>query len=256
MIYIPTLSRPHHQPTLKAITDANFPVVLVVQPQEEHLYKKYESTLVSLVVLPEGLTGIGNTRQWIMDGADSDEHILMFDDDLAFACRGKRVDNQLYLSDSSPDDVRRMLQWMEWKLSTDAAICGISAREGNNRKEEPTEQCARMMRAWGIRKDKFVEVGARFDRIDMMEDFDVILQFIKAGYPNIINNEVTTNQAGSNTAGGMSTYRTLERQAAAAHALHALHPDVVTVVQKETKTSWGGGVRTDVRVQWKKALPK
>ena len=35
--------------------------------------------------------------------------------------------------------------------------------------------------------------------------------------------------------------------------LAALHPDFVKVVEKYTKTSWGGGIRTDVRIAWKKA---
>ena len=38
-----------------------------------------------------------------------------------------------------------------------------------------------------------------------------------------------------------------------AHELEVLHPDYVTVVDKTTKTSWGGGTRTDVRIAWKKA---
>jgi len=36
--------------------------------------------------------------------------------------------------------------------------------------------------------------------------------------------------------------------------LAELHPGLVKVVTKETKGAWGGGTRTDVVVQWKKAL--
>jgi hypothetical protein len=45
----------------------------------------------------------------------------------------------------------------------------------------------------------------------------------------------------------------LEVQAAAAEALAAKYPGIVKAVEKETKGSWGGGVRKDVTVYWKKA---
>jgi hypothetical protein len=35
--------------------------------------------------------------------------------------------------------------------------------------------------------------------------------------------------------------------------LQLLHPAFVKVVEKATKTSWGGETRTDVQVSWKKA---
>jgi hypothetical protein len=35
-----------------------------------------------------------------------------------------------------------------------------------------------------------------------------------------------------------------------------LHPNIVSVVEKTTKTAWGGGTRMDVIIQWKKALGK
>ena len=70
---------------------------------------------------------------------------------------------------------------------------------------------------------------------------------------NVCLNEWVHNQGGSGSAGGCSTYRTPEIQAEAAHKLHEHHRPFVKVVKKTTKTAWGGGERTDVIVQWKKA---
>jgi len=46
----------------------------------------------------------------------------------------------------------------------------------------------------------------------------------------------------------------MEVQSQGAERLKELHPDVVEVVEKETKTAWGGATRKDVKVQWKKAF--
>jgi hypothetical protein len=177
----------------------------------------------------------------------------MMDDDLVFAVRGKREDNPLYLSPATSTDVAKMILWMYDQLTGNYALVGISAREGNNRKPEPTEMNTRMMRCWGIHVPTFKKVGASFESMPCMEDFDVFLTFLTNGYPNVVSNTWTTNQAGSNTEGGCSTYRTLEVQAEAAEALAAKYPGIVKAVEKETKGSWGGGVRKDVTVYWKKA---
>lgn len=252
-VFIPTYKRLHNQPTLQALSKSGVVVTLVVRPDELVGASKLAQNTPNCTVLtlPTTVTNIGQTRQWIVDNTD-EERIIMMDDDLAFACRGKRTDNPLYLSPSDPEDVHAMVDWMYESLR-DEALVGISAREGNNRKPEPRERNARMMRAWGFNKSAFNSIGARFDQMNCMEDFDVILTFLTNGYDALINNEFTTNQAGSNTDGGCSTYRTLEVQAEAAHALAKKYPGLVKVVKKETKSAWGGGERTDVTIYWKKA---
>jgi len=208
---------------------------------------------VTMHTLPATVTNIGQTRQWIMEHA-TEEVVIMMDDDLAFACRGKRDDNPLYLSPCDKYDIYRMVGWLEESTHAGYCLAGISAREGNNRKTEEFEFCARMMRAWAIHRAAFFNIGARFDNLPCIEDFDVILHFLVNGHENIINNTYTTNQAGSNASGGCSTYRTLEVQADAARALQAKYPGIVKAVEKTTKGAWGGVTRTDVNIQWKKAF--
>lgn len=258
-VYIPTYQRLDRQPTAEALVKAGVNVVLVVRPEE---YPKAVEVAAKLVVrhgtpvkvwqLPATVANIGQTRQWIMENAD-DVIVVMMDDDLVFARRGLRDDNPLYLSSCDNGDIYWMVEWM-YGTVPDYALAGISAREGNNRKEGQFETCARMMRAWAIHRQTFFDIGARFDNLPCIEDFDVILHFLVNGYDNIINNIYTTNQAGSNVAGGCSTYRTLEVQADAARALAAKYPEFVKAVTKTTKGSWGGGERVDVNIQWKKAF--
>lgn len=98
------------------------------------------------------------------------------------------------------------------------------------------------------------ELGVRWDRVPVMEDFDVTLQLLRRGLPNTVLYRWCWDQPGSNLPGGCSLYRSPQVQQQGAETLHQLHPDFVTVVQKEAKNWQGFNTRYDVRVAWKRAL--
>ena len=90
-----------------------------------------------------------------------------------------------------------------------------------------------------------------------MEDFDVTLSLLELGYPNRITYKYAWGQGRSGDDGGCSLYRTSEMQKNAAIRLAEFHPRTVKVVNKRSKTKWGGldsEVRVDVIVNWKKAF--
>lgn len=204
-----------------------------------------------LFVLPQEVPpDIGSVRQHLLDHF-SNEKICMLDDDLQFAVR--RLDDPTKFRNAEFADIDQMFLSIERQLDLGHCLVGVAAREGANRVTKPYLTATRQMRIHAINAMVYHGLGIRYDRISLMEDFDVILQFLEAGYPNIVLNDWVSNQAGSNTEGGCSSYRTLAAQEAAAKALHGLHPDFVKVVKKQTKTSWRGQERTDVTVQWKRA---
>ena len=253
IVYIPTLGRVGKQITAQHLKSAGVPYKLVCRLNEfNQLSTAGHDTLVEPEDLPRG---IGHTRQFIMEQDDGEEQTIMMDDDLVFAMRGKRKDNPMYLRPCEPPDVFSMVRWL--CLATEQlgryAMAGISSREGNNRKEGRQGENTRIMRVFAINKAKFKSAGANFTNLKVMEDFDVTLSLLLAGYPNIENHQFTNNQNGSNIQGGCKEYRTLETQGDAARELAAKYPLYVQTVEKETKTSWGGGVRTDVKIAWKKA---
>ena len=131
---------------------------------------------------------------------------------------------------------------------------GVSPREGANRDTNDLRFNTRIMRVHFFRPFSVERLGVKLNRIPFMSDFDTTLQLLRAGAENFCLNNWVHNQAGSNTEGGCSTTRSLEKLGQAAERLHELHPEFVTVVEKTTKGSWGGGTRKDVRIQWKKAL--
>jgi len=256
IVYIPTLGRIGKQPTADAMKEAGIDYRLVCRKTERN---QFVTAGYNVLQEPEDLPrGIGHTRQFIMEQVDGHQQAIMMDDDLGFACRGKRTDNPLYLTQSEPADIKAMVQWLAQATEdgTPYGMAGISSREGNNRKPGREGENTRIMRVFAINREKFKKSGADFTSLKVMEDFDVTLTLLLAGYKNIENYMFTNNQNGSNIQGGCKEYRTKEVQADAAHALAAKYPGLVKAVEKETKTSWGGGTRTDVVISWKKAYAK
>jgi hypothetical protein len=194
------------------------------------------------------LKGIGNIRQFVIE--ISDGPVLMLDDDLRFFVR--RKDDPTKFLKASPKDIRAMIDKMEASLSG-YAHAAIAFREGGNRRTEDTLENTRCLRALGYNAAVLKKEGIRFDRLKVMEDFDVALQLLRKGYPSLTLNKWVQDQTTSNAPGGCSTYRTLDVQAKGARGLAKLHPDFVRLVEKETKGAWGGGKRLDVQVAWKKA---
>lgn len=254
IVYIPTLGRVNKQITVQSLRAAGVDYRLVCRATEaDRLNDAGYCVLREPDDLPKG---IGHTRQFIMEQDDGKEQVIMMDDDLVFAMRGKREDNPMYLSPCDPADVLAMVHWLRLVTedSMPYAMAGISSREGNNRKEGMQGENTRIMRVFAINKAKFKASGANFTNLKVMEDFDVTLSLLLAGYPNVENHMFTNNQNGSNIQGGCKEYRTIETQGDAARELAAKYPFYVQTVEKETKTSWGGGTRTDVKIYWKKAF--
>jgi hypothetical protein len=252
-IFIPTMRRIGLQHTLEDLTGASpYPITLVCPYDEWDNYSAEYSTRldVSTVSPPKGVVGIAATRQWIMEQATAD-HVLMLDDDLTFAKR--RHDEPEKFCTPTKDDLRWMLQQVHALLHKYAHV-SIATREGGNRNTEELLHCTRVTRVIGYDRAKFFEAGTDFRSSTVMDDFEATLHLLTRGYENVILNSFVQNQRGSGTKGGASTYRTLEMHRQAALTLAARYPKFVRAVQKRTKTAWGGAERTDVVVQWKKAL--
>jgi len=251
-IVIPSTKRADRQDSVKQLTAAGIPVSVVV-PNGEYLeYVRHlgRNPLVTILETPVAIKGIADTRQYILDNVGVSDIVAMVDDDLVFSKR--RTDDPTKLTTIRPtelvnafDELRNML--------TQYPHVGFASREGANRITTELAWNTRILRVLGYNRKVLKRLNVSFGRVKVMEDFDVALQLLRQGCPNVILNSYAHNQKGSGAVGGCSTYRTLQVQAQAAHDLAALHPEYVSVVQKFTKTAWGGGTRTDVKIQWKKA---
>ena len=249
LIYIHTAGRPDKQITLKSFSaELMKHTRLVVQDSEKDKYN-IAPLKEKLVVLPKDIDRLSPTRQWILENAETDKFVMM-DDDLTFAHRGPYSKTKLFQANA--ENVDQMFRELEYLLDTYIHV-GISAREGNNRVASNLKENTRMMRLLGYKKPEVLKTKARFDRIDTKQDFDMTLQLLRLGHKNAVLYSYAHNQPGSNVKGGCSIYRSPEMMDRCSHELAELHPKFVKVVEKHTKTSWGGGKRTDVRIAWKKA---
>jgi len=237
-VVIPSSGRANRQTTLEQI-----PWAIVVVPMDEvKAYDRYD---------PVGCPadGIGHTRQWIVDNFGP--KVLMLDDDLTFFIR--RAEDRTKFRHTTADERTAMLGAVSDRLDNYVHV-SIATREGGNRNTDEYAYNTRTLRALAYNTEVLRSERIRFDRMSVMEDFDVNLSLLTKGFENCVVNSWVHDQHGSQTAGGCSQYRTMEMQSAAAEALAARYPEFVTVVERTTKTAWGGGTRKDVRIQWKKAL--
>lgn len=244
-IYILSKGRAHRQTTFN-----NLPpflqdrVTIAVYPEELQDYRNYPAIPVHCEK-----RGVGHKRQWLLENCPS-RKLVMLDDDLVFATR--RKDDPTKFREAAPDEIGSLFDDIEQMLDQYAHV-GVSGREGANRRTEPRITVGRMTRILGYQVDVLKVNNIRLDEMQLMEDFNTTLRLLRAGYPNMIINYMVQNQNGSNTAGGVSEYRTMEKQSAAAEELARKHPAFVSVVEKSTKTAWGGLPRKDVVIQWKRA---
>lgn len=247
LIAIPSAGRADKQRTLATLLEAGVSATLFIPKAERADYS-------GLNFIDVSGRGIGPTRQYIIDFAalHGFKKVLMLDDDLEFFVR--RSDNKSKLIKATPAEVRKMIKEVEKQLDTHAHI-GIATREGGNRNTNDRLYNTRLLRALGYRIDALHQHNIRFDRVPVMEDFDVALQLLELGYPSAQINNYLQDQPGSNVAGGCSAYRTPKVQAEGAKKLRSLHPDFVTLVDKPVPKSggWFKEPRVDVKVMWKKA---
>lgn len=249
-IFIPTSGRAENQTTLEHLPESIAQKVVLVVPPEELVEYSINHSWVKISA-PDIPMGIGPARQWCCEFSSTDNKVLMLDDDLVFATR--RDDDPTKFRDATEDEIVDLFNSIEANLNKFASV-GVSTREGGNRDTSNRAYDTRLLRVLAYRTDILRDHDIRFDDIPVMEDFYVSLSLLTKGYRNVKLNHMVHNQNGSGMVGGCSQYRTMDVQALAAMTLQAKFPSFVTVVQKETKTAWGGGVRTDVRIGWKKAL--
>lgn len=267
-IYIPTIGRAteEQQATLRYLADTRYGeegrVVLVAHADEVAALSTLRHDTVVMECPMQGgdgtLKGLGPTRQWILDNHDVEAmgpHIIMADDDLQFFAR--RFDEQSkFRRLEGAAEHEELFDRLDQMLHT-VPVVGLADRSGANRLAPPVVMTTRMFALIGVNVPIARRIGARFDRVPLQEDFDFILQHLTLGMPNAVLTTHCKDDERSNAPGGCSTYRNPERMSASANKLHSLFPDVVKVVEKETP-SWGNGMttRTDVNVQWKKALKR
>jgi len=250
-IWIPSLARPGHAAALvDSIPERWRPHIRIACDADDvHLesYKRQMPVGVRVHAFKE--KGIAKVRQAIGESCESST-FLMLDDDITFF-RRERSDSWSLVK-ATQDDVGRMLDEVWRHLMGDYCAVGIAPRQGFNTRSYKNEENTRIIRTLGFKKKDFLE--CEHGRVEVMEDFDILLQLLKKGHPNLLLTGYAQDQTMTNMAGGCSTYRTHAVHDAAAHKLAELHGGYVRLRQKVNKTGGAFGTRTEVTIFWKKAF--
>lgn len=249
-IYIPTMGRSDKQVTYQSLSpNLRARTNLVVPHKERDLYAGYPH-----LVTPPSIKNIGDTRQWIYEyhhKARGERKFVMCDDDLTFAMR-RKDDPTKFSTQITASQMDRIFYDLANLLDVHA-FAGILPREGGNRVTKKYISNSRLIRVYAYKTDVLHQHRVKFNQCGTMDDFDVALQLLTKGESNGVLCYAVQNQGGSQAIGGAALYRTMDTHAKSAQTLKERHPDFVTLVTKKTKVSWGGGERTDVIIQWKKA---
>jgi hypothetical protein len=190
-------------------------------------------------------TYLSELRQYIRDHYYG--KVLMLDDDFNNWSR-RRSDGRY--TKATIDEINEEFDSVESMLD-DYPLVGIGQRYMANSRPLVVRN-GRINGAIGMNTEILKKHGMRF-RGKVMADFDMVLQCLTKGFEVYNLSKIVYEQPGSNTAGGCSTYRSIEVHNEGAKELAARWPGLVRVVEKTTKGSWGGTTRLDVVVSWKKA---
>ena len=250
-IIIPTRGRVNQQRTVSVLPRELLSRTTLVCPQQEQRRLACLDDDIQVVAQPDANMRIAATREWIIQhcldrGYDK---IIMLDDDLTFAARRSADDTRLRKIRGK--ELIREFDRLEEKLGPEFPHVGFGVRQGNDKLAEvgwqsPGRMCFTLAYYLPI-----VAKEAKFDTVEIREDFCMTLQLLLKGYPNAVWNETVVDQNGCNAAGGCSTYRTVEMSDAEAWKLASLYPEYVSVREPNYKTSVP---RLEVTVQWQKAL--
>jgi len=197
--------------------------------------------------------GIANARNACAEAAGK-EKFMMFDDDLELLIR--RDDHEYKLRGMTPDDVHRMVREVEDTLNCYAHV-GLSMREGNNRILADFVLNCRMIRATAYHGAVLQMGNIQFDPLfDTKEDLEMTLRLLSMGYQNLVFYKYAQGQGASDAPGGCNAeyVRDEKQMLEKARLLAAKYPHCVEVTAKATSGAWGGGVRPEVRIFWKRAF--
>ena len=243
LVFIPSYRRDRLR-SLESMAGADIleRTALVVHPDEVDRYRKHGVQVISCPVQGE----LGAVRRWLMDNHRG-RFMVQMDDDLRFAVR---VSGGKFRQPEGPHEVDQMFDRV-FALLEEAPLVGVRQRGGANRSIPPLEVSTRQCMFHALDVTAAKDNGWSFKSC-VFEDFDYTLQVLRSGYENAVLNTHVIDQSESNAPGGVAEYRDNDRMSRDALDLALDHPGFVRVIEKQ---GWRGmDTRTDVTVQWKKAL--
>lgn len=248
--YIPTRGRVGRQLTLASLPSGLLPFVTLVCPHDEigahrdALGPAYDQ--LTIVGQPMDITTIGAKREWIFKKLavhDQASFAWQFDDDLTFkvitpgGLFRKPVDNQLY-------DVFAYIEkhyWLELAYQVVGLGTSYFAPKGGIKDDY------HLGFAFGCSR-KAIDM-LEMNRLDVFEDIDYTLQFLRAGLKLGVCYDAVVDQKQPDAPGGVTGERNNETIRRDLERLISYHPGIVS----EKPLRPGAHPAAITRVLWSKA---
>jgi hypothetical protein len=250
--------------SLPALAKKNTTLFVPKEEVKAHLAQGRFGAIECPANRPTGMT-LAATRDWMLEYAvkQRHKHIVLLDDDTTLLVRQPMTPgvNPRFLTATSEQQWLDGLGWLETSLK-DYAHAAWGMRQHHWDYDTNLHDSIEVGRALGCclayNVPTVMNTGARFTRGigkgSPMSDFNMTLQLLLAGEPNVVSLVYRASPGPANAPGGCAGARTAQLQSDTAAKLGALYPEVVTVVQKK---AWGGmesDTMNDVKVAWKKAF--
>jgi hypothetical protein len=227
-------------------------VVIVVRQDEAVSYRKH-NPFANVLAMDKGVNGLSATRQWILEHAKERFHVQL-DDDITGFCFKPRSKvyggvRRIYKETPIIEAVRTMRSWIEEGL----AHVGMSERFMAARPSpRPYYENGRTGQFMMYDLRVLRKLNVRFDRVRLMQDLDMNLQLLRAGYPNRVLTKISYVAKPEDYAGGVASYRDDKLKEQMCKKLARLHKGIVTY---KTKRKFGRRYHY-LRTSWRRALTK
>lgn len=244
--YIPTYNRVGNQVTYNNLPEEiQKRVILVVHPSESKLYGENHN----LVVCP--CDTIAAKREWIIKNCPT-KYLVMLDDDLDF-CRRIKPNEVKLKRINKTSEVSEMFSFVYEALKSGYVHVGVSPRGGNNHIEDVVVENSRMYGLLAYNKKVLIK-NVVFNRVKFHEDFDINLQLLQKGFPNLVIAEFAIDSIIAKE-GGCESERTIDNHNDSVERFAKLNHPYCRVVDKKYKTKNGDfSNRKELIVYWKKAF--
>lgn len=203
---------------------------LVVRKDEEELYREAHPKS-KIIVLPKKVDGLSATRQWLLD-YDNDSVFVMLDDDIT-GYSLKPFKDSWKMQPASDRQVDTA--WRNMLMHGNTGKYGIVSmvdRFSASRLSSGWLENQFTWKIFVINRRIIKKTKARFDRVLIAQDVDMVLQLFRAGVKTMVSVMVSMNSPGIDAKGGCSIYRTDKLRVQEYKKLETLHPGLCEVRMK------------------------
>jgi hypothetical protein len=249
--YIVTLNRINDQRTYKSIPQSwKDRTKLVVQSQEANKYPSH----YNLFVLPDSITTINETREYVIRNNNNIKFGL-FDDDLTFTrTRGENEDGPSNIPMTDKDFENLETTICEW-FDEGYPHCGLDAVWNPPTRNKLYKTNSRICMNVFFDGSNVPINDINFSRLLFSSDFDVTLQLLRLGKQNRVSLKYRVGQVSTQAKGGCAEYRTIQIHNECMEKLAEYHKGFVKLYEKVESGSgeWKGKTKLAAKISWKKA---